>query len=77
MILDLEPQHHVVVQTDASVLLHDEHGRRLHASSVASRGMAVLQCGEEPERQVAVGLLETSDHLVHDFPARMFPWADT
>jgi len=39
--------------------------------------MAVLQCGEEPERQVAVGLLETSDHLVHDFPARMFPWADT
>src|SRR5688572_652303 len=66
LIVDLEPQHGVVIQPVAAALLDDHHRRRLHAARIAAGGLAGLERGHESHRQVSAGFFERLDHRVHD-----------
>ena len=49
-IVNLKPQDNVIVEPDAAVFFDDQHRSRLHASLVASRGLARLERRKHTER---------------------------
>src|SRR5215469_3905163 len=50
VVVNLKPQHHVIVEPDAAVFFDDQHRGRLHAPLVASRGLARFERSQEAER---------------------------
>src|SRR5262249_61188773 len=46
-VVDLQPQHRVVVQPDAAVLLHDDQRRRLLPALVAAAGLTAFERSDE------------------------------
>src|SRR5688572_33468460 len=61
-VVDLEPQHDVVVQPDAAPLPHDQDRGGLPAARVAAGGVARLQRRDQAMRQVTFGPLERLYH---------------
>src|SRR5580765_6399130 len=58
VVVDLEAEHGVVMQPDASILLDDDESGGLHAAFIAARRLATLERGHETISEVARRALE-------------------